>query len=175
MTSKPPTPNPRPSNPLTPQPGVRSRPADSGGSDVVIYDGNCNLCVALVRFLEQLDQGERFVYVPMQAEATLAEYGVTAADCELGMLLIDGRQPSQRWQGSDAAEEIGRRLPAGGLFVATYRWLPGLKFLGDRVYLFVRDNRYRLFGRRDRTYTSSYPACSDQRCDAYFKQPNQQP
>lgn len=152
------------------QAGVESNPANAVSPDVVIYDGHCNLCVTLVRVLEQLDQGERFVYVPMQAEATLAEYGVTAADCELGMLLIDGQQPSQRWQGSDAAEEIGRRLPWGGLFVATYRWLPGLKALGDQIYLFVRDHRYRLFGRRDRTYTSRYPVCSDQSCDAYFKQ-----
>jgi predicted DCC family thiol-disulfide oxidoreductase YuxK len=165
MTFQPPATEPPATNPV-----AESSPADSVDADVVIYDGNCNLCVSLVRVLEQLDQGKRFIYVPMQAEAILADYGVTAADCELGMLLIDGCQPSHRWQGSDAAEEIGRRLPWGGLFVATYRWLPGLKSLGDQVYLFVRDNRYRLFGQRDRTYTSRYPVCSDNGCDAYFKQ-----
>jgi predicted DCC family thiol-disulfide oxidoreductase YuxK len=52
----------------------------------VIYDGNCNLCVSLVQLLERLDKGERFNYVPMQANLT--RFAVSEADCELGMLLI---------------------------------------------------------------------------------------
>ncbi len=137
----------------------------------VIYDGNCNLCVTLVRLLEKLDQGEQFSYVPMQDELALAQFEVSAADCELGMILIgldetDEATP-QRWQGSDAAEEIGRLLPMGAVFVQAYRAMPGLKPTGDRAYEFVRDNRYGLFGRRDSVYRPAYPgadACSDGRC-----------
>ena len=71
---------------------------------LVIYDGNCNLCTTLVQLLEQLDRGGQFRYAPMQDESTLAEFGVSAADCELGMSLIDTEQPDRRWQGSDADE-----------------------------------------------------------------------
>ncbi|MEM9003043.1 MAG: DCC1-like thiol-disulfide oxidoreductase family protein [Cyanobacteria bacterium P01_F01_bin.86] len=135
----------------------------------VIYDGNCNLCVTLVRFLEQFDQGQQFVYVPMQDEATLTQWGITSQDCEQGMILLDQAHPDRRWQGSDAAEEIGRLLPAGNTFVQMYRALPGIKSAGDRVYAFIRDNRYSLFGKRDRIYESSYSACENDQCSALYK------
>lgn len=122
----------------------------------VIYDGNCNLCVSLVRVLESLDQGKMFYYAPMQDKDILSNFGITPQDCEMGMILIDADAPEKRWQGSDAAEEIGRLLPAGDIFVTAYRALPGVKWAGDRVYEQVRDNRYTLFGKRD-TYQTAYP------------------
>ena len=122
----------------------------------VIYDGNCNLCVTLVQLLENLDQGKRFEYIPMQDLEELKHFGITAEDCEMGMILIDSDTPEQRWQGSDAAEEIGRILPAGEVFVAAYRAMPGMKWMGDRLYEQVRDNRYTLFGKRSTTYKSVY-------------------
>ena len=85
----------------------------------VIYDGNCNLCVNLVRSLETLYQGKLFSYTPMQDEQTLAQWGVTPQDCEMGMILIDANAPEKRWQGSDAAEDIGRLLPMGSVSAIT--------------------------------------------------------
>lgn len=123
----------------------------------VIYDGNCNLCVTLVQLLENLDQGRQFNYSPMQDEVTCQSFGITPEDCELGMILIDGTFPERRWQGSQAAEEIGRLLPMGDVFIAAYRAIPGMKWLGDRTYEQVRDNRYTWFGRRGSTYDSVYP------------------
>ncbi|HEY9907315.1 MAG TPA: DCC1-like thiol-disulfide oxidoreductase family protein [Thermosynechococcaceae cyanobacterium] len=127
----------------------------------VIYDGNCNLCVTLVQSLETFDRGQQFQYIPMQDAAALSQIGITPQDCEMGMILVNADSPTQRWQGTAAAEEIGRLLPMGEAFVALYRSLPGLKWSGDRVYEQVRDNRYTLFGQRDRTYQSRYPACSE--------------
>ena len=137
----------------------------------VIYDGNCNLCVTLVRVLESVDQGAQFQYVPMQDGPTLAHYGITPSDCEAGMILIDLQTPDRRWQGSAAAEEIGRLLPLGNGFVQAYRALPGAKQVGDRVYAFVRDRRYELFGKRGDRYSPAYPLCDDQRCRPTAKNP----
>ncbi|HTL88499.1 MAG TPA: DCC1-like thiol-disulfide oxidoreductase family protein [Leptolyngbya sp.] len=133
----------------------------------VIYDGHCNLCSNLVQVLEKIDKGDRFQYLPMQDEAGLAQFKVTAQDCEMGMILIDNAKPDRRWQGSDAAEEIGRLLPVGNVFVTAYQNLPGMKWMGDRVYEQVRDNRYALFGRRSQTYQTAYPVC-DTSCDQSF-------
>ncbi|MEO1350856.1 MAG: thiol-disulfide oxidoreductase DCC family protein [Cyanobacteria bacterium J06635_15] len=127
----------------------------------VIYDGNCNLCTSLVQFLEKLDKGDRFQYAPMQDAETLTMYGITPVDCELGMIVLDADNPQQRWQGSDAAEEIGRLLPMGQVFVDFYRSLPGMKPLGDRAYEQIRDNRYAWFGKRSQTYQSAYPICNN--------------
>ncbi|QIR41008.1 DUF393 domain-containing protein [Tolypothrix sp. PCC 7910] len=128
----------------------------------VVYDGNCNLCVTLVQLLETLDQGKLFRYSPMQDEQTLAQFGITPQDCEQGMILIDANAPAKRWQGSNAAEEIGRLLPLGTVFVDAYRALPGMKWAGDRFYEQIRDHRYTIFGKRDSTYQSSF--CVDGSC-----------
>jgi predicted DCC family thiol-disulfide oxidoreductase YuxK len=123
----------------------------------VIYDGNCNLCVSLVQQMEKLDQGAQFDYIPMQDQATLDRFGITEKDCELGMILIDAQIPQNRWQGSDAAEEIARKIPFAEGLVALYRKIPGLKSFGDRAYEGIRDNRYQWFGKRQQTYHSPYP------------------
>jgi predicted DCC family thiol-disulfide oxidoreductase YuxK len=128
----------------------------------VIYDGNCNLCVTSVQLLENLDQGKLFRYASMQDAQTLGQWGITPADCEMGMILIDANAPTRRWQGSDAGEEIGRLLPMGSIFVDAYRALPGVKWVGDKFYEQIRDNRYTLFGKRSNTYTS--PFCVDGSC-----------
>ena len=91
----------------------------------VIYDGNCNLCVTLVQLLENLDKGQNFEYISMQDLEELERFGITSGDCEMGMILIDAENPERRWQGSDAAEEIGRILPAGEVFVVLRENLRG--------------------------------------------------
>ncbi len=130
----------------------------------VIYDGNCNICTTLTQLLENLDKGQLFDYLPMQDEAACVKLGVTPQDCEMGMILIDGTSPERRWQGSNAIEEIGRLLPVGELFISAYRVMPGMKWIGDRIYDQVRNHRYTWFGKRSSTYQSAYPiGCNGER------------
>lgn len=118
----------------------------------VVFDGKCNLCTNFAQILKQFDREKMFAYIPMQDETRLAtEFDITAKDCEAGMILIDASHPEQRWQGSEAAEEIASLLPMGDLFVNAYRAIPGIKWLGDRSYEQIRDNRYQWFGEREET------------------------
>ncbi|MDJ0725659.1 MAG: DCC1-like thiol-disulfide oxidoreductase family protein [Prochloraceae cyanobacterium] len=129
----------------------------------LVYDGNCNLCVGFAQLLEKFDRSSIFDYIPMQDKVTLEKFQITAEDCEMGMILIDAEKPENRWQGSAAAEEIARLLPLGKAFIAAYRALPGAKWIGDRTYEQVRDNRYQWFGKRDSTYHSNRPfGCNNQ-------------
>lgn len=132
----------------------------------VIYDGNCNLCVTLVQQLEILDKGQLFEYIPMQDTQALEGFEITSQDCEMGMILIDAEACDRRWQGSNAAEKIARLLPAASVLVEAYRAIPGLKWVGDRFYEQIRDNRYTIFGKRSSTYYSVYPVrgCSTGTC-----------
>ena len=139
-----------------------------------IYDGNCNLCVTFVQQLEQIDsvqqrlrqRGKLFQYIPMQDKQTLAKFGVSEDDCQQGMMLINAEDLTQRWQGSEAAEAIGKLLPGVSLAIDLYRWIPGLKWLGDRGYVQMRDNRYHWFGKRARTYFSDdrFESCEEGKC-----------
>jgi predicted DCC family thiol-disulfide oxidoreductase YuxK len=132
---------------------------------IVIYDGRCNLCSSLVQMLAQMDQGKQFRYIPMQDAKALATWQVTPLDCGKGMILIQTDQPTRRWQGSEAAEEIAQLLPLGRPLIDAYRAIPGLKVFGDRTYIQVRDNRYDWFGRRSQTYTTQYPDDSCTTCE----------
>lgn len=123
----------------------------------VIYDGDCNLCVSFTQLLTQVDRGRQFRYLPMQDHVGLSQFEITAEDCELGMILINALDPSQRWQGSDAAEEIARRLPLGDWLIQAYRALPGAKAWGDKGYEQIRDRRYDWLGKRQTTYHAPYP------------------
>ncbi|MBZ8179199.1 thiol-disulfide oxidoreductase DCC family protein [Oscillatoria salina] len=122
----------------------------------VIYDGNCNLCVTFTQLLENFDRAQLFDYTPMQNEEMLQKFEISPKDCELGMILIDNEKHDRRWQGAAAAEEIVNLLPAGDLFIAAYRSLPGMKWIGDRAYEQLRDNRYTWFGKRETTYHSPF-------------------
>ena len=115
----------------------------------VVFDGKCNLCTNFAQLLKQFDRENIFAYISMQNESTLADFGITPSDCEAGMILINANQPSKRWQGSEAAEEITRLLPMGELFINAYRAIPGMKWIGDRSYEQIRDNRYQWFGERE--------------------------
>lgn len=124
----------------------------------VIYDGNCNLCVAFTQLLAQFDQGQLFNYARMQDEETLKHFGITATECEKGVILLNSQDWGQRWQGTAAIEEIVNLLPLGEAFIATYRSLPGLKWVGDRAYEKIRDRRYDWFGCRTTPHETPYPA-----------------
>jgi predicted DCC family thiol-disulfide oxidoreductase YuxK len=108
----------------------------------------------------------------MQADDLLQHWGIMPAECELGMILLDTQAPERRWQGTAAAEEIGRLFPAGSWFVFAYRTLPLLKGVGDRLYGVVRDHRYFLFGQRTSVYEPLYPVCSSNACQGYFGTPH---
>ncbi len=126
-------------------------------SYTVIYDGDCNLCANFVSILEKYDRGRQFCYIPMQDQEKLNILNVTPKDCEMGMILLDSANSMSRWQGSEAAEEIVRRLPMGASLIAAYRSLFPLKAMGDAAYIQIRDRRYQLFGKRDRTYHTASP------------------
>ena len=117
----------------------------------VVFDGKCNLCTNFAQILKQFDRDKIFAYIAMQNESKLAEFDITAEDCQAGMILIDANQPEKKWQGSEAAEKIASLLPMGELFVNAYRAIPGMKWLGDRSYEQIRDNRYEWFGEREET------------------------
>ena len=135
----------------------------------VIYDGNCNLCVSLVKLLEKLDEGETFNYAAMQEAEVLYSLGITEEDCQKGMILLSPRTPREKWQGSDAVEEIAKILPTGETFIKFYRLLPGFKNMGDGLYRYIRDNRYSLFGKTGATYFSDFPiSCDGDKCEQIY-------
>ncbi len=114
---------------------------------VLLFDGVCNLCNGLVRFLIERDEDAVLRFAPLQSEVArelLADYEPDPGDLDTVVLVADG----ECFTRSSAVLGVARYL---GL---PYRLLYPLRFLPRRLrdfgYDLVANRRYDWFGRRDR-------------------------
>ncbi len=119
------------------------------GHTIVLFDGVCNLCSGVVRFLIARDSKARFRFAPLQSDAArraCAEVGATppaAVDPDTIIVIVNGRALER----SDAALAIASRLPFPWPMFGVFRILP--RALRDWLYRFVAKNRYRWFGKSE--------------------------
>ena len=113
---------------------------------VVLYDGVCNLCDGLGRFIVARDPAASFRFVPLQSEAALRllQTAGLPQDQLDTIVVLSGDRVFTR---ADAVLRLlaGLRQP--------WSWLTVLRYLPvswrDAAYRLLARNRYRLFGMRD--------------------------
>lgn len=112
----------------------------------LVFDGVCNLCNGVVRFIVARDPEAKFRFVPMQSDAArpLIERHHGGRDELDTFLLVRDEECLTR---SDAALAIARELPWPWPLLAAFKILP--RALRDFAYDALASRRYRLFGRRD--------------------------
>lgn len=125
-----------------------NRPGKSPNTDpmVILFDGVCNLCAGVVRFVSRRDPHARFRFASLQSDAAralLASAGAPSPLPDSIVLLDDGRVFVE----SDAALRIARALRFPWPLLAAFLVLP--RFVRDPLYRFVARRRYRWFGRTD--------------------------
>jgi predicted DCC family thiol-disulfide oxidoreductase YuxK len=116
---------------------------------VLIYDGYCNLCGAIVRFVKRHDRQGRFVYVPLQSERgglLLNRAGLKHSDTGSVVLSYKGKYLRR----SDAALMVFRLIGGGWMILYGLIIIPG--FIRNFVYDIIAKARYRLFGRSASCY-----------------------
>jgi len=114
---------------------------------VVLYDGECNLCNAVVQFTIVRDRGDRLRYAAQQSEAgrrLLAEHGLSGAALDTFVLVEGGRAYAR----SEGALRLMKYLSGGWRLLSALRIVP--RPFRDPIYTFVARNRYRWFGRSER-------------------------
>ncbi|MEN8185265.1 MAG: thiol-disulfide oxidoreductase DCC family protein [Myxococcota bacterium] len=123
-----------------------AEPISASGHSIVLFDGECNLCEGVVRFVVPRDPERRFRFAALQSalgRELLQRHGLSTA--EFGtFVLIDGAQCLTR---SDAALALVSGLSGGWAGLRLLRVVP--RGLRDGVYAWVVRNRYRWFGRKD--------------------------
>lgn len=123
---------------------------ETEANPVLLYDGECGLCNAVVRFMLKHDRRGVLRFAPLQgpvAQAFLRSRDMNTTDFDSIVFIEDlGRTESAHWLRTDGAlralEEMGggwRRL-ARAVRVVPSRWRDGL-------YKLVARMRYRIFGR----------------------------
>ena len=116
---------------------------------IILFDGVCNLCSGVVRFVIARDPHAHFRFAALQSDAArraCAEVGATppaAVDPDTIIVIADGRALER----SDAALAIASRLPFPWPMFGVFRILP--RALRDWAYRLIARNRYRWFGKSD--------------------------
>jgi predicted DCC family thiol-disulfide oxidoreductase YuxK len=117
---------------------------DARSPAIIVFDGDCALCSAWVRFLLRHDRDARYRFAAMQTaagRALLAAHGLDPDDPS-SFLLLEGEAA---WTDTDAIRRVVTGF--GGVWRVAHAlaWIP--KPLRDRIYRLVARNRYRWFGR----------------------------
>lgn len=113
---------------------------------VIIYDGQCRLCTAGAPRLASWFVGTNVELVDYHAPDALTRFGtsITPEACQAALHLVD---PSGRvFRG---AEAVARAIASRGRLwrVAMAYYVPGVRWMLDRMYGLVAENRYRIAGR----------------------------
>jgi len=121
---------------------------------IVIYDGVCRLCDGVVKFILTRDHnGENFRFCALQSSAAiplLSRHSITKEDALKSFILLDleadeGKQVLRR---SNAALAIASALPQPWKSIGVMGYcIPN--FIRDRLYNFIAENRYILFGKKN--------------------------
>ena len=113
---------------------------------IVLFDGVCNLCSASVQFIIERDKHGYFKFASLQSEtgqALLKKHNLPTNSFASVIMVENGTLYTH----STAALRIARHLD--GAWKALYGLIVVPKFIRDRVYSFVADNRYRWFGKEE--------------------------
>lgn len=130
-------------------------------ASVILFDGPCVLCNAMVRWVARRDSRGRFRFAPLQSEAARRVLEEAASDLRdtrqiasllsnqlrddaESMVVVDGTGVHLR---SDAAIQIARTLGFPWSLASAATLIP--RPVRDAVYNTIARSRYRWFGRRD--------------------------
>lgn len=114
---------------------------------IILFDGVCNLCNALVQFVIRHDPEQYFRFASLQSEAgraLLAKHDLAAPETPESLVLLEGGKVRRY---SSAALHILRHLKSWHRLFFPLIYVPA--FLRDPVYRFIARHRYRWFGKQD--------------------------
>jgi len=110
----------------------------------VLFDGSCNLCDRLGRFLIKHDRMDRFRLVPIQSEegmVSLLAAGLTITENDTAVYIKKNKFHLR----STAVLHILKDL--GGAWKVFYIFIIVPQFIRDPVYNIIARTRYLIFGR----------------------------
>jgi len=125
------------------------------GTLILLYDGQCNLCLRSVETLRGLPMAADVKMVSLQ-EADLDEISPNrplTRDQLLAQLHLVDPGSGDIYAGADAVVRVLRTVPQLAWIERIYR-LPGLRPVAGFMYRQIARHRYRLFGRKEEDCTS---------------------
>lgn len=115
-------------------------------NDIVLFDGECNLCNGAVTFIIGRDPKARFKFAPLQSNAgrALLHTDHKSANLQDTIVLIENGHVYTR---STAALRIAKRLHR--LWPVLYIFIIVPRPIRNYIYKWIARNRYAWFGRKE--------------------------
>lgn len=114
---------------------------------IILFDGKCNFCITIVRFIIKRDPIKRFSFAPIQSEIArelLRERGIYFAKLNT-LYLVDKEIVITH---STAVLKIMKQLSFPWNLVYVFRIIP--RKLRDKVYNIISKNRNYWFGHQEK-------------------------
>ncbi len=115
-------------------------------TNILLFDGVCNLCNSMVQFTIKRDPKGKFKFASLQSEggqALLNKFGLPTNDFD-SFVFING---DKYFLKSSAGLQVLKEL--GGLWKLFYVLIILPRPLRDFVYNIIAKTRYKIFGKRD--------------------------
>lgn len=111
---------------------------------IVFFDGYCSLCNRLIDWLIQIDKTGEIKFASLQGETAQRLLGNYIAQFDANTVIY--LRCDQKYEHSSAILQV--LLDIGGFWnlVRVFFLVP--KFMRDRVYRLIANNRYRIYGQR---------------------------
>jgi predicted DCC family thiol-disulfide oxidoreductase YuxK len=130
-------------------PAASASASPAAGKGVVLYDGQCPLCQRAVRWLQRLDWFKRLHFQDCRDTANLPKSdGPLILDRLLDEMHLVTPDRTRTYAGYQAFRWIAWRLPLT-VWLAPLLYVPGVPWLGNKLYLWVAKNRYNLVPCKD--------------------------
>jgi predicted DCC family thiol-disulfide oxidoreductase YuxK len=112
---------------------------------IILFDGVCNLCNAIVQFIIKRDKKDRLRFASLQsqvAQPILRQHNLSPTDLN-SFILIENNQAFVR---STGALRVAGKL--SGAWPLLYALIIIPSFIRDAVYKVIAWNRYKWFGKQ---------------------------
>ena len=120
-------------------------PCLTPSKSIIIFDGHCHFCNAVIRFILKRDRHNRFLVSPVQdpvSRKVLRERGINFASLFTVYLVEENGVKTK----SAAVFSILKTLPFPWNMFSVFRIIP--VFITDTIYSFISRNRF-IFGRSE--------------------------
>ena len=111
---------------------------------ILLFDGVCNLCNGLVRFIIRRDPGAKIKFTPLQSpvgRSLLKKFDLSADDID-SVVYVAGEKYYLK---SSAVLHVLKELGGGWRLFYGFIIIP--KFIRDFFYNLIARSRYRIFGK----------------------------
>lgn len=118
----------------------------NNNTQIILFDGVCNLCNGFVQFLIKRDKKARFKFASLQSESgqsLLLKFNLPPDDFH-SFIYIKG---DSHYTKSTAALNVLKDM--GGPWKLFYVFILTPKFIRDFIYSSIAKSRYKLFGKRE--------------------------